>query len=73
MQAATKTAELALKKEPKHRETLLLLARLYMTQAFRLEESDMLAGGLPSRAAARDLCRRLRAAEPGAFCKVLAN
>ena len=33
----------------------------------------VLAGGLPSRAAARDLCRRLRAAEPGAFCKVLAN
>ncbi len=33
----------------------------------------VLAGGLPSRAAARDLCRRLRAAEPGAFCKVLMN
>ena len=33
----------------------------------------VLAGGLPSRAAARDLCRRLRAAEPGAFCKVLEN
>ncbi len=33
----------------------------------------VLAGGLPSRAAARELCRRLRAAEPGAFCKVLAN
>jgi cell division septation protein DedD len=33
----------------------------------------VLAGGLASRPAARDLCRRLRAAEPGAFCKVLAN
>jgi len=33
----------------------------------------VLAGGLSSRPAARDLCRRLRAAEPGAFCKVLAN
>ena len=33
----------------------------------------VLAGGLRSRAAARDLCRRLRAAEPGAFCKVLEN
>lgn len=33
----------------------------------------VLAGGLSSRSAARDLCRRLRAAEPGAFCKVLAN
>ncbi len=33
----------------------------------------VLAGGLPSRAAARKLCQRLRAAEPGAFCKVLAN
>ncbi len=33
----------------------------------------VLAGGLPSRAAARDVCRRLRAAEPEAFCKVLMN
>ena len=33
----------------------------------------VLAGGLSSRPAARDLCRRLRAAEPGTFCKVLAN
>ncbi len=33
----------------------------------------VLAGGLSSGSAARDLCRRLRAAEPGAFCKVLAN
>lgn len=33
----------------------------------------VVAGGLSSRQAARDLCRRLRAAEPGAFCKVLAN
>ena len=33
----------------------------------------VLAGGLASRAAARDFCQRLRAAEPGAFCKVLAN
>jgi hypothetical protein len=33
----------------------------------------VLAGGLASRAAARDLCRRLRAAAPGAFCKVLMN
>lgn len=33
----------------------------------------VVAGGLPSRQAARDLCRRLRAKEPAAFCKVLAN
>ncbi len=33
----------------------------------------VLAGGLPNRKAGRSLCRRLRAAEPGAFCKVLAN
>ena len=33
----------------------------------------VVAGGLASRAAARDLCRRLRAAEPGAFCKALMN
>ncbi len=33
----------------------------------------VLAGGLSSRPAARDLCRRLRAAEPGVFCKVLVN
>jgi hypothetical protein len=33
----------------------------------------VLAGGLASRAAARDLCQRLRAAAPGAFCKVLEN
>ena len=33
----------------------------------------VVAGGLSSRQAARDLCRRLRAEEPGAFCKVLAN
>ncbi len=33
----------------------------------------VLAGGLPNRTAARELCRRLRAAEPGAFCKVLMN
>ena len=33
----------------------------------------VVADGLPSREAARGLCRRLRAAEPGAFCKVLAN
>jgi cell division septation protein DedD len=33
----------------------------------------VVAGGLASREAVRDLCRRLRAAEPDAFCKVLAN
>ncbi len=33
----------------------------------------VVAGGLPSRQAARDLCRRLRAKAPAAFCKVLAN
>ena len=33
----------------------------------------VVASGLSSRQAARDLCRRLRAEEPGAFCKVLAN
>ncbi len=33
----------------------------------------VLASGLASRSAARDLCQRLRAAEPGAFCKVLGN
>ncbi len=33
----------------------------------------VVAGALPSREAARALCRRLRAAQPGAFCKVLAN
>ena len=33
----------------------------------------VLASGLPSPAAVRELCQRLRAAEPGAFCKVLAN
>ncbi len=33
----------------------------------------VVAGGLSSRQAARDLCRRLRAEEPGAFCKVLAD
>ena len=33
----------------------------------------VLASGLASPAAVRDLCQRLRAAEPGAFCKVLAN
>ena len=45
--------------------------------AARLEQGGtfhrVLAGGLPSRAAARDLCRRLRAADPSAFCKVLTN
>jgi hypothetical protein len=33
----------------------------------------VVASGLSSRQAARDLCRRLHAEEPGAFCKVLAN
>jgi cell division septation protein DedD len=33
----------------------------------------VLVSGLASPAAARDLCQRLRAAEPGAFCKVLTN
>jgi TPR repeat protein len=33
----------------------------------------VLAGGQPDRAAARDFCKRLRAAEPEAFCKVLEN
>jgi TPR repeat protein len=33
----------------------------------------VVAGGLPNRQAARDLCRRLRAEDPEAFCKILAN
>jgi hypothetical protein len=33
----------------------------------------VVASGLPSREIARKLCRRLRAEDPGAFCKVLAN
>ena len=33
----------------------------------------VVASGVPSREIARKLCRRLRAEEPGAFCKVLAN
>ncbi len=33
----------------------------------------VVASGLSSRQSARELCRRLRAEEPGAFCQVLAN
>ena len=33
----------------------------------------VVADGLPSREVARDLCRRLRAADRDAFCKLLAN